>query len=234
MSDQIILNAETRERTGSNKARVIRKVDGMVPAIVYGDKKESLNLKLHLNELTKASQNELFYTQVLLIKNGDVEEKVVLKELQRDPAKGKFLHADFQRVSRKTKLKVIVPFRFIGEEDCEGVKTDGGVIAKAISEIEIACLAGNIPEAIEIDITNLMLNDAVRLSELALPEGAEIPGFDAENDQMIVSVNPPRAEEEEPEILPEGEEGETVDGEETSEDQTDSAEETSGDAEPTD
>jgi len=79
-----------------------------------------------------------------------------------------------------------------------------------------------------------MLNDAVRLSELALPEGAEIPGFDAENDQMIVSVNPPRAEEEEPEILPEGEEGETVDGEETSEDQTDSAEETSGDAEPTD
>ena len=101
MSDQIVLNAETRERTGSNKARVIRKVDGMVPAIVYGDEKESLNLKLHLNELTKASQNELFYTQVLLIKNGDLEEKVVLKELQRDPAKGKFLHADFLRVSQK-------------------------------------------------------------------------------------------------------------------------------------
>ena len=59
MSDQIVLNAETRERTGSNKARVIRKVDGMVPAIVYGDEKESLNLKLHLNELTKAC---LLYT----------------------------------------------------------------------------------------------------------------------------------------------------------------------------
>jgi large subunit ribosomal protein L25 len=102
-----------------------------------------------------------------------------------------------------------VPFRFLGEEDCEGVKTDGGVLAKAISEIEIACLAGNIPEAIEIDITNLMLNEAIRLSELALPEGAEIPGFDAENDQMVVSVNAPRAEEEEVEIEVEEAGGET-------------------------
>ena len=82
MTEQIILNADARERTGSNKARVIRKVDGMVPAIVYGDEKETLNIKLKLNELTKASENELFYTQVLLIKTGDNEEKVVLKELQ--------------------------------------------------------------------------------------------------------------------------------------------------------
>ena len=222
MTDQIILNADSRERTGTNKAREIRNIDGMVPAIVYGDEKETLNIKLKLNELTKASENDLFYTQVLLIKNGDNEEKVVLKELQRDPAKGKFLHADFQRVSRKTKLKVVVPFRFNGEEECAGVKTDGGVLAKAISEIEIACLAGDIPEAIEVDITNLMLNEAIRLSDITLPEGAEIPGFDKENDQMIVSVNPPRAEEEEPEIIPEGEEGEegeATEGEETSEEE---------------
>ena len=95
------------------------------------------------------------------------------------------------------------------------------------SEIEIACLAGDIPEAIEIDITNLMLNEAIRLSDISLPEGAEIPGFDEENDQMVVSVNPPRAEEEEPEIIPEGEEGEVVEGEEASTDQDDS-----GDAAP--
>ena len=226
MTDQIILNADVRERTGCNKARVIRKIDGMVPAIVYGDEKETINIKLKLNELTKASENELFYTQVLKILLEGNEEKVVLKELQREPVKGKFLHADFQRVSRKTKLKVVVPFRFNGEEDCEGVKTDGGVLAKAISEIEIACLAGNIPEAIEIDITNLMLNEAIRLSDINLPEGAEIPGFDEENDQMIVSVNPPRAEEEEPEILPDGEEGEVAEGEEESVDQDDSNEET--------
>ena len=225
MSNEIILNADLRVRTGTNKTREIRREDSMVPAIIYGNEEEAKNIKLKLNELTKASENELFYTQVLKILLEGNEEKVVLKELQREPVKGKFLHADFQRVSRKTKLKVIVPFRFNGEEDCEGVKTDGGVLAKAISEIEIACLAGNIPEAIEIDITNLMLNEAIRLSDINLPEGAEIPGFDEENDQMIVSVNPPRAEEE-PEILSDGEEGEVAEGEEESVEQDDSNEET--------
>ena len=234
MSNEIVLNADLRVRTGTNKTREIRREDSMVPAIIYGNEEESKNIKLKLNELTKASENELFYTQVLKILLEGNEEKVVLKELQREPVKGKFLHADFQRVSRKTKLKVVVPFRFNGEEDCEGVKTDGGVLAKAISEIEIACLAGDIPEAIEIDITNLMLNEAIRLSDISLPEGAEIPGFDEENDQMIVSVNPPRAEEEEPEIIPEGEEGEAVEGEEASADQDDSSDEASEEAESTD
>ena len=234
MSNENKLKADLRVRTGTNKTREIRREDSMVPAIIYGNEEESRNIKLKLNELTKASENELFYTQVLKILLEGNEEKVVLKELQREPVKGKFLHADFQRVSRKTKLKVVVPFRFNGEEDCEGVKTDGGVLAKAISEIEIACLAGDIPEAIEIDITNLMLNEAIRLSDISLPEGAEIPGFDEENDQMIVSVNPPRAEEEEPEIIPEGEEGEAVEGEEASADQDDSSDEASEEAESTD
>ncbi|MEL0199503.1 MAG: 50S ribosomal protein L25/general stress protein Ctc [Gammaproteobacteria bacterium] len=234
MSNEIILNADLRIRTGTNKTREIRREDSMVPAIIYGNEEESKNIKLKLNELTKASENELFYTQVLKILLEGNEEKVVLKELQREPVKGKFLHADFQRVSRKTKLKVVVPFRFNGEEECEGVKTGGGVLAKAISEIEIACLAGDIPEAIEIDITNLMLNDAIRLSDLTLPDGAEIPGFDEENDQMIVSVNPPRAVEEEPEIAAEGEEGETTDGEETPEDQGASSDDSSEEAESSD
>ena len=212
MTDQIILNADLRERTGSNKARVIRKVDGMIPAIVYGDEKETLNLKLRLNELTKAAQNELFYTQVLLIKTEGCEEKVVLKELQKDPAKGKFLHADFQRVSSKTKLKVIIPVNFLNEEDCVGIKEDGGVVAKAIREIEIMCLAGNIPESIDIDIANLHLGDSLRLTEISLPEGSEIPGLSDETDQMVVSVNAPKAVEEEPII------DEALEGEEVSED----------------
>ena len=236
MSDEIILNADLRVRTGTNKTREIRREGSMVPAIIYGNEEETKNIKVKLNELTKASENELFYTQVLKILLEGQEEKVVLKQLQREPVKGKFLHADFQRVSRKTKLKVVVPFRFIGEEDCEGVKIGGGVIAKAISEIEISCLAGNIPEAIEVDITNLMLNEAIRLSNITLPEGAEIPGFDEENDQMIVSVNPPRAEEE-PEILTEGEEveeGEVAEGEDSLADQSDANNDSSEEAESSD
>ena len=208
MTDQIILTADLRERTGSNKARVIRKIDGMVPAIVYGDEKETINIKLRLNELTKASENELFYTQVLLIKTGDDEEKVVLKELQKDPAKGKFLHADFQRVSRKTKLKVVIPVNFVNEEECAGVREDGGVVAKAIREIEIMCLAGNIPESIDVDIENLHLGDSIRLTEITLPEGSEVPGLSDETDQMVVSVNAPKAVEEDPIIEEELEDGE--------------------------
>ena len=188
----------------------------MVPAIVYGDEKETLNIKLKLNELTKASENELFYTQVLLIKTEGSEEKVVLKELQRDPAKGKFLHADFQRVSRKTKLKVVIPVNFTNEEECVGVKVDGGVVAKTIREIEIMCLAGNIPESIDIDIENLNLGDSIRLTEISLPEGSEIPGLTEETDQMVVSVNAPKAVEEDP-IVEEAEEGEEQEAEEATE-----------------
>ena len=198
MTQEIILNADPRERTGSNKARVIRKVDVMVPAVIYGNELPGENIKLPLNELTKASQNELFYTQVLKIKIGDKEEKVVLKELQRDPAKGKFLHADFLRVSRKTKLKVVVPFRYINEDDCSGVKMEGGVLTKLLREIEVMCLAGDIPEAIEVDVLNISLGDGIRLTELALPEGAEIAGLDDTQDQMVVSVNAPKAVEEDP------------------------------------
>jgi large subunit ribosomal protein L25 len=216
MTDQITLNADLRERTGTNKAREIRNVDGMVPAIVYGDEKETLNIKLKLNELTKASENELFYTQVLLIKTEGKEEKVVLKELQRDPAKGKFLHADFQRVSSKTKLKVIIPVNFVNEEECAGVKIDGGVVAKAIREIEIMCLAGNIPESIDVDIENLNLGDSIRLTEISLPEGSEIPGLTDETDQMVVSVNAPKAVEENPIVEEDLEDGEVAEGEEAS------------------
>ena len=203
MTEQIILNADSRERTGTNKAREIRNIDGMVPAIVYGDEKETVNIKLKLNELTKASQNELFYTQVLLIKTESKEEKVVLKELQKDPAKGKFLHADFQRVSSKTKLKVVIPVNFIKEEECIGVKVDGGVVTKTIREIEIMCIASNIPESIDVDIESLNLGDSIRLTEISLPEGSEIPGLTDETDQMVVSVNAPKAVEEDP-IIEEG------------------------------
>ena len=223
MSEQIILNADPRERTGSNKARVIRNIDGMVPAIIYGAEKDSLNIKLRLNELTKASQNELFYTQVLLIKTGEEEEKVVLKELQRDPAKGKFLHADFQRVSRKTKLKVVIPVNFVNEDDCEGIKNEGGVISKSIREIEILCSAGNIPESIDVDVIDLPLGGSIRLTELNLPEGSKIPGLDETTDQMIVSINAPKAIVEEEPVLDDESEGEGVEA--ASEDGEDSSSE---------
>ena len=225
MSEEIILNADPRERTGTNKARVIRKIDGMIPAIIYGDEKESLNIKLRLNELTKASQNELFYTQVLVIKTGELEEKVVLKELQKDPARGKFLHADFLRVSKKTKLKVVIPVNFTNEENCIGIKNDGGVLQKNIREIEILCLAGNIPESIDIDISELALGQSIKLTEIGLPEGAEIQGLTEETDQMVISVNAPRAEVVEEPLEEAGAEDSSDDSDESASDGDNSEEE---------
>jgi len=191
-SNSIIITAQLREITGTNKVRNLRKNE-MVPAVIYGNEAEVQKINIPLNELLKASQNDLFYTQILLIAIDGKEEKVVLKELQREPQKGKLLHADFMRVSRKTILKVTVPINFINEENCLGVKTEGGVIIKTAREIEVSCSAENIPESIDIDIENLNLNESLRLSDIVLPEGAEIPGLTEETDQLVVSVNPPKA-----------------------------------------
>ena len=191
-SNSIIITAQLREITGTNKVRNLRKNE-MVPAVIYGNEAEVQKVNIPLNELLKASQNDLFYTQILLIAIDGKEERVVLKELQREPQKGKLLHADFMRVSRKTILKVTVPINFINEENCLGVKTEGGVVIKTAREIEVSCSAENIPESIEIDIENLNLNESLRLSDIVLPEGAEIPGLTEETDQLVVSVNPPKA-----------------------------------------
>ena len=201
MSEEIVLNADNRVRTGTNKNREIRRNESMVPAVIYGNNQDTKNIKLYLNEITKASESELFFTQVLKIMLDGNEEKVVLKELQREPEKGKLLHADFMRVSSKTKLKVVVPIKFTNEDDCIGVKNEGGVITKLIRELEVSCLASNIPEAIELDLLEVSLNESLRLSDM-LEEGVEIPNLDDNSDQMVVNVAPPKAiVEDEPEML---------------------------------
>ena len=191
MSEQIFLNAELRQRLGTNKNREIRREGSMVPAVIYGNKQDTKNIKIPLNQLAKASTDENFYTQVLLIKLDGNDEKVVLKELQREPQKGKFLHADFQRVSSKTKLKVVLPIKVIGEDVSLGIK-EGGVLTRNLVEIEVACLAGNIPEFLEVDISNLELDQSVRLTQIALPDGVEIPGLDEQHDQQVLNIQIPK------------------------------------------
>tara|TARA_B100001057_G_scaffold397428_1_gene407572 strand:- start:1682 stop:2383 length:702 start_codon:yes stop_codon:yes gene_type:complete len=216
MSEQIIINAVSRSELGSNRARNIRS-ENMVPAVIYGNDKDLLNVNIPLNELVKASQNDLFFTQILIIKVNENDEKVVLKELQREPMKGKLLHADFMRVSSKTMLKVTIPFSFLNEEDCIGVKTEGGIVTKTMRDIEILCSAENIPEIIEVDVAALNLGDSIRLTDLSLPKGSEIPGLSEETDQMIVSVNAPKAVVEEEPLGDDALEGEDDGGEVTEE-----------------
>ena len=239
MSEEIVLNADNRVRTGTNKNREIRRNESMVPAVIYGNNQDTKNIKLYLNEITKASESELFFTQVLKIMLDGNEEKVVLKELQREPEKGKLLHADFMRVSSKTKLKVVVPIKLTNEDDCIGVKNEGGVITKLIRELEVSCLASNIPEVIELDLLEVSLNESLRLSDIKLEEGVEIPNLDDNSDQMVVNVAPPKAiVEDEPEVLDdESMEADSDEGEvkadtgsaEEAQDNDDSGEETKSD-----
>ena len=123
-------------------------------------------------------------------------------------------------------LKVTIPFNFQNEEDCIGVKTEGGVVTKTMRDIEILCSAENIPEVIEVDVTGLNLGDSIRLTDLSLPEGSEIPGLTEDTDQMIVSVNAPKAEVEEEPLVDDALEGEE-DGDEATEGASDESSEES-------
>ena len=159
---------------------------------------------------------------------------VVVKEIQRHPATSRVLHADFMRVDPDSKITLVVPIRTLNDESCIGVKVSGGQVNHLINDIEISCLASNLPEQLEIDVQEMDIGDTVSLSEIKLPEGVEITILqqDEDRDQAVVSVTETREmiiEEEEEELeLEEGEEGEEGDAEATEGTEEDSETPTEG------
>ena len=221
MSEQVSLNAENREIEGKSSSRLLRR-GGSVPAIIYGGSKEPLRISILEKDISKASSVPGFTTQILSISVAGKEENVIIKEIQRHPATERVLHADLMRVNPNTKISISVPIRFINEESCVGVKMHGGVVSHLINDIDISCLASNLPEYLEIDVEEMDIGDSVFLSALKLPEGVEIPvlALGEDRDQAVVSVTEAKIIDIEPEIVEsEGEEGEDgEDGEESSED----------------
>ena len=218
MSEQLNLNAENREVEGKSSSRQLRRV-GSVPAVIYGGKEEPLRISILEKDIAKASEIPGFATQILSISISGKEQNVIVKEIQRHPATERVLHADLMRVDPDTKISISVPVRFINEESCVGVKMHGGAISRLINDIDITCLASNLPEYIEVDVEALDIGDSIFLSALNLPEGVEIPSLalGEDRDQVVVSVAEAKILEIEPEVVEseEGEEGE--EGEETSE-----------------
>ena len=182
-------------------------------------------------DITKASEVPGFTTQILKITVSGEEQSVIVKELQRHPATQRVLHADLQRVNPDTKISITVPVRFINEDICIGVKTHGGAIARLINNIDISCLASNLPEYLEVDIAELDVGDSIFLSGLNLPDGVEIPSLalGEDRDQAVVSVTEAKVLDIEPEIVEtDGEAGEDSEegtsageSEESSDDQED-------------
>ena len=217
MSEQVNLNAESREVEGKSSSRQLRRA-GSVPAVIYGGKEEPLRISILEKDIAKASEIPGFATQILSISISGKEQNVIVKEIQRHPATETVLHADLMRVDPDTKISISVPVRFINEESCVGVKMHGGAISRLINDIDITCLASNLPEYIEVDVEALDIGDSIFLSALNLPEGVEIPSLalGEDRDQAVVSVAEAKILEIEPEIVEpeEGEEGEeTTEGE---------------------
>ena len=174
--------AEIRELRGKGASRRLRR-SGHVPAIVYGGGKDPVSLKLPATYLQRASQDESFFTSILELKVGDGRrQRVILRDLQRHPAKGLITHVDFQRISETETLRISVPFHFVGEEESPAGKASGVVIAHQMTDVEVTCLPKDLPEFIEIDLSTMDVGDAVHLSEVTFPEGVECVILAAEGD----------------------------------------------------
>ncbi|MEL6302091.1 MAG: 50S ribosomal protein L25/general stress protein Ctc [Pseudomonadota bacterium] len=194
MTDKIDLVAEFREDQGKGASRRLRK-EGKVPAILYGAGRAPRSISLQHNKLQRALEDESFYSSVLNIMVGDKSQEAILKDLQRHPAKNQILHVDLQRIVAGETIRMSVPLHFTGEDVAPGVKLQGGVVAHLINEVEVVCLPKDLPEYIEVDVSELDIDSIVHLSEIKLPKGVEVPQLaqGSDYDQPVVSISKPRA-----------------------------------------
>ena len=192
------LNAVDRsaEQQGKGASRRLRK-QNLVPAIIYGGGEEPTTISIKINELVKSLEYEAFFSQILTITTdkGD-EHQVVIKALQRHPAKGFPMHADFQRIVKGQKINMNIPLHFAGAENAPGTKA-GGILSTVVTDVEIVCLPSQLPEYLEVDVSGMEIGDLFRLSDIKLPEGVIIFDLDMEDahDRTIVNMQPPTVEE---------------------------------------
>ena len=218
MSEQVNLSAAERSSEGKSSNRNLRR-SGSIPGVVYGGKEEPKKISIMEKDIVKASEVAGFATQILRISIEGKEVEVVVKEIQRHPATSRVLHADFMRVDPDSKITLVVPIRTLNDENCVGVKASGGQVNHLINDVEISCLASNLPEQLEIDVLELDIGDTVSLSEIKLPEGVEITllAQAEDRDQAVVSITEAREMIIEEEVEPEGEELEREESEEEKE-----------------
>jgi len=202
MSNQKIeLNAKIRTKKGKADVRRMRRLENIVPAIVYGAGKPSQMITLDHSILLKYLGQESFYSQVIFLNVDGQQESVVLKDAHFYPGKPKVLHVDFQRVSATEKLLMKIPLHFIGEENAPGTKV-GGVISHNLSEVEVRCLPADLPESIDIDVSKMELNQVLHLTDIKPPSGVKLMALahgDQDHDLPVASIHLPKVSvEEEP------------------------------------
>jgi large subunit ribosomal protein L25 len=188
------LAAEARSKLGRTDSRRLRKA-GKVPAIMYGGGEAPESMTLDHNALIRQMSREAFYTSILTLKVGSKAQQVIVKDVQRHPARPQVMHLDFQRIREDEEITLDVPIHFLNEANAKGVKEQGGVVDHLLTDVEVRCLPRHLPEYLEIDVTNLELNQIYHLSDIKLPEGVTLPALEHGLDQPVVAVNVPREEE---------------------------------------
>ena len=190
------LNAEVRSDLGKGASRRLRRNESLVPAVIYGGEKPAQSISLLAKDLAKLLENEAAFSHVLTLNVAGANESVVIKALQRHPAKGFVLHADFVRVVAGQKLNAHVPLHFINEASSVGVKQQGGEVSHTIVEVEVSCLPANLPEFIEVDMAAVEVGQTVHLSDLKLPEGVELVALAHGNDLAVANIHASRVKDE--------------------------------------
>ena len=190
MSDDFDLIAELREDQGKGASRRLRR-EGMVPAIIYGAGRPPRALAFDHNRVIQQLENESFYSSILNIKVRNKSQAAILKDVQRHPSKAQIMHMDFQRIVEDEEIKMLVPIHFLGEDVAPGVKQGGGKVQHMITEVEVVCLPKHLPEYLDIDVSELELDEMLKLSDIKLPEGVSIPALaqGEEANRGVVSIH---------------------------------------------
>lgn len=188
------LAAEAREASGRAGSRRLRNA-GKVPAVVYGGGQPPSSVTLDHNSLTHQMEHESFYTSILTLKLGKGSESVVVKDVQRHPYRQQIMHLDLQRVRADEEITLHVPVHYLNEEISVGVKTQGGVVEHLMSDVEVSCLPKDLPEYIELDVSNVELDQILHLSDLSLPEGVKLPALEHGSDNAVFAIHAPRRAE---------------------------------------
>ena len=169
MSDMTTISASERERVGKGSARAARRA-GLVPAVIYGDKKDPVGITMEAREITKIVHQPGIFGRLLEIDVAGTKSTVLTRDIQFHPVSDFVMHLDFLRVSQNATVAVAVPVEFINEDKCPGIKI-GGVLNVVRYEVELNCPATAIPEKITIDLHDVKIGDSIHISAISLPEG---------------------------------------------------------------
>ena len=189
----ISLSAVTRDDLGKGASRRLRRLSGGTPAIIFGGakNKKPLSVTLVHKDLWKASETEGFFSSIITLSVNGKEEPVIIKDIQRHPAKQEIQHVDFLRVTKSNLIHILVPLKFVNEATAPSIKIQGGTVSHAKSEVEITCLAANLPECLTVDMQDVAIGGIVHLADIPLPKGVTIRALRLGDDhnQAIATIS---------------------------------------------